>query len=117
MKIFALQILMVLLMTGCMTSKDKILGPASTTTEAILQEPTSNTQYTRDFMDLSGAESTMYDFTVRKGVAELAPRVRFLKNDRRVLYFYPRLTSQNNLEPAYAIEYPTYQQLHVKKAR
>ncbi|MBS0044871.1 hypothetical protein KFE26_21685 [Shewanella sp. M16] len=117
MRNFALQIFMVLTLTACMTSKDEILGPPSTTTEAVLQEPTANTVYVREFIDRSGAESSMYDMTVRKGVAELAPRVKFLKNDRRVLYFYPRLTSQNNLEPAYAIEYPTYQQLHVKKAR
>lgn len=112
----------VLMLSGCVTSQDDILGEASTTTEAVLTEnkaaSTDWDQYkdssTGRFVERYGDEYKN-SFNVRKGVIELAPRVNYLPNPRRVLYFYPRITALGNLEPAYAIEYPTYKEIHVVK--
>lgn len=110
--------LAIFVLAGCMTSKDDILGAPSTTTEAVLKEPldTSRETFGR-FVDERGVQAPSYNMTVRKGISELAPRVQYLNNSRRVLYYYPRLTSSGSLEPAYAIEYPTYKEMHVKRVR
>lgn len=120
--LLALSLLFPLVLSGCATSQDDILGKASTTTEAVLTEgKAASTQWEgyRDtnnsrFIERYGDEYKK-SFSVRKGLAELAPRVNYLPNPRRVLYFYPRITALGNLEPAYAIEYPTYKELHVVK--
>jgi conjugative transfer region lipoprotein (TIGR03751 family) len=120
--LLALSLFLPLVLAGCATSQDEILGKASTTTEAVLTEnKASSTQWegyrdtsTNRFVERYGDEYKK-SFSVRKGFTELAPRVNYLPNPRRVLYFYPRITALGNLEPAYAIEYPTYKEIHVVK--
>lgn len=112
---FAMQIALLLLATGCVSNKEDILGQPATTTEAVLMEGRTESEAWTDFVDAEGSAASTYLPTVRKGLAELAPRTTYLQNDRRVVYFYPRLTREGNLEPAYAIEYPTYREVHVKR--
>lgn len=113
---------MLLILVGCSSSQEDILGKPSTTTEAVLmQSYEANKEAdkyvmatTSSYVDL---HQSVYEdsFNVRSGIAELAPRAIYLPNPRRVLYFYPRLTSLGSLEPGYAIEYPTYKEIHVAK--
>jgi conjugative transfer region lipoprotein (TIGR03751 family) len=112
------------LLVGCSASQDSILGEASTTTEAVLNESAQESSKWNDFKD---DELTRYverknntyanSFNVRQGIGELAPRTHYIPNPRRVIYFYPRLTKLGSLEPAYGVEYPTYNHLHVIKPR
>ncbi|MEH6454899.1 MAG: hypothetical protein V7749_01125 [Cocleimonas sp.] len=112
------------ILTGCSVSQNKILGEASTTTEAVLNESAQESSKWNGFKD---NELTTYvnrknktytnSFNVRKGIAELASRTHYIPNPRRVIYFFPRLTKLGSLEPAYGVEYPTYNQLHVVKPR
>lgn len=110
------------MLVGCTSSQEEILGEASTTTEAVLMSGQNEINSAEQYKATSAASyidlhKDVYanDFNVRSGVAELAPRVQFLPNPRRVLYFYPRLTALGSLEPGYAIEYPTYKEIHVAK--
>jgi len=93
-----------LLLFGCSVSQDSILGEASTTTEAVLNESALESSQWNGFND---NELTRYvdrkndtyanSFNVRQGIAELAPRTYYLPNPRRVIYFFPRLTKLGSL--------------------
>lgn len=108
------------ILSGCTSSQSELLGEPRTTTENVIVE--SRGASTPDFKDVvaswnkaSASDRSVVnsmDYTVRKGVAELSPRVMFMKNERRTLFFYPRKTTLGSVEPGYAIEYPTYKEIH-----
>lgn len=109
------------LLCGCTSSQSELLGEPRTTTENVIME--SRGASAPEFKDVVAAwnnstseadraELHTMDYTIRKGVAELSPRVLFMKNERRTLFFYPRKTSLGSVEPGYAIEYATYKELH-----
>ena len=100
-------------LTACTSSQKNILGEASTTTEAVLKEVNNSSRISLDEFLRLDTDIRTSKFNVRQGIAELAPRVKYQENPNRILYFFPRRTALGSIEPGYAIEYPTYKEVHI----
>jgi hypothetical protein len=103
-------------LVGCTSSQDDVLGPAPTTTQAVIEEAMSTNpsfQNKVEANEVMASREGLSRYHQSTGLAEWVPRSQYVQNERLVLYIYPKRDGLGNFIPGHAVEMPLYKEVHM----
>ncbi|ENN6469934.1 hypothetical protein AB9X29_003735 [Vibrio vulnificus] len=104
------------LVVGCTTSQEQVLGSPPMTTEQVMEEVINGggdaTKWRQSHTLLTRDSVEQYH---NKGWAASGwdSQTSYLSNERLILFFYPKRDRVGGIRPGYVTEIPLYQQVHI----
>lgn len=103
-------------LSGCMSSQEDILGEPPMTTEDVLESvlDTRNSEAKKwsENNSLPSAQG-LRQYHQESNDVHWSRRVHYVPNERLVVYVYPQKDGLGTYHPGYSIEFPLYLQMHM----
>lgn len=113
---FGIRIITCLLLVGCSSSQEDVLGAPPTTTQAVMDEVINNQTSKAERWksdNIIPTEDGLRRYHSHQNMGEWIPQAKYVENERLLIYVYPKRDAVGGIIPGHALEIPLYKEVHI----